>query len=546
MAIETGKKWNNNHTYQTDIKRCVDNKGKPTGLDYYYKGQDGKKTWTLPVHPNYDSKCKYSDRLDYGKKYKIDYICTTTMNTMGGTAPGQDPVSGSANNSVHHLVHIKGKGWSCVKNWEHDADLYKSASKANWSTEKPPAKKKTTSSSHSKSKNDKSKYSGAAFEEQKITDDEADANRIERIQAAVNELSKTGSSVEAKINSFKSRYMITYKNKLRGYGSFNRYQYQNQFNLINGTREYIFFTKPKLNIIKNKGKGTLVTALKGDPFWEEMLGHYKRIIGYLCGRKVGNLMDKWNPEYPNTDYRHVFIPLLTNMVASSLDMPSKSAETTETGANIYGTTIQYRKGSLKSDEGYDFSLEFYDDRWLDVYYFFKMWDEYESLKDIGMISPPGTNNCNPYRVFKRLHDQISIYKFIVDADDMSTILYYAKFTGCFPKSVPREAFSEIKKGLITYSVDWHAQFIDDMNPIILHEFNALCEEYMKAASLKAPSGSSWGNYAGNVNHNNNARFEDSGFVKCPYIVRLTELQGDSGPQNSYRLIWLDNNKQPNK
>lgn len=533
MAIKPGTKWNNNHTYKTEI---VAVSGKRVN---YYRGSDNKKTWTLPVHPNFDSACKYSDKLTYGKQYQIDYTCTTTMNTIGGGASPYPTSGGGTNNSVHHLVHVKGKGWTCNNTWDSDSEGI--GSSTSWDTEKPPVKKKTTSSSKSKNKNNKSKYSGAAFAE--ITDEEANENRKERIAAAVAQLSGNGSTISEQIDSFKSRYMITYANKLKGYGHFNRYQYQNQFNLINGTREYVFFTKPKLNIIKNKGKGTLITALKGDPFWEEMLGHYKRIIGYLCGRNVGNLTTLTST---NTDYRHVFIPLLTNMVASSLDMPSKSAETTETGANIYGTTIQYRKGSLKADEGYDFSLEFYDDRWLDVYYFFKMWDEYESLKDIGMISPPGTNDCNPYRVFKRLHDQISIYKFIVDAEDMSTILYYAKFTGCFPKSVPREAFSEIKKGLITYSVDWHAQFIDDMNPIILHEFNALCEEYMKAAGLTAPSGTSWGNYAGNIRHGKmNARFEDSGFVMCPYIVRLTELQGDSGPQNSYRLIWLDHNKQPN-
>jgi hypothetical protein len=277
-----------------------------------------------------------------------------------------------------------------------------------------------------------------------------------------------------------------------------------------------------------------------------MLSHYKRIIGYLQGDSAGDLFT-WSGNKgktsTNTDYRHEFIPLLTNMVAGSLDMPSKSAETVETGSNIYGTTIQYRKSSYKSDEGYDFSLEFYDTRWLDVYHLFRMWDEYCSLKDIGILGPPGKKDNNGWRKYKRLHDQIAIYKFIVDADDMSTILYYAKFTGCFPKSVPREAFSEVKEGIISYSVEWHAQFVEDMNPVILYEFNTLCDKYLKRAGLTAPTSSKWNSYAANYNKSSGwQRYADSGFVMSPYIVRTDELDG--GPMNSYKLIWLDENKAP--
>lgn len=363
----------------------------------------------------------------------------------------------------------------------------------------------------------------------------------EGVKAALQVLG--GTPDQNAVENFKARYMITYDNKLRYMSRFNRYQYQNQFIGLNGTREYIFFTKPKLNIMRNSKN--LNKKLKNDPFWIEMKMYYRRIIAYLQGDDHGGMSRTSN----NTDYRHVFIPLLTNMVAGNLDMPSKSAETSDTAANIYGTTMQYRKGSYKSDEGYDFSLEFYDDRWLDVYHLFRMWDEYESLKDLGVVGPPGPNSCNGYRMYKRLHDQIAIYKFIVDADDMSTILYYAKFTGCFPKSVPREAFSELKSGIISYSVDWHAQFVEDMNPIILREFNCLCDQYLKRAGLErksggaAPSGDSWGHYAANYNPEAGyMRFADSGFVMSPYIVRVGENYGHSPSGTSYRLIWLDKGK----
>lgn len=159
-------------------------------------------------------------------------------------------------------------------------------------------------------------YAGKVHTDSSVTASEdvkkkiGNEDRSEAVKAALKELG--GEENESSIENFKSRYMITYGNKLKHLGAFNRYQYQNQFNVINGTREYIFFTKPKLGILKGNGKGVLVDPLKDDPFWKEMLAYYKRVIGYLQGDKVGNLNSR---QSKNTNYKLEFIPLLTNMVA---------------------------------------------------------------------------------------------------------------------------------------------------------------------------------------------------------------------------------------
>lgn len=251
---------------------------------------------------------------------------------------------------------------------------------------------------------------------------------------------------------------------------FNRMQFSNPYFAVGPTREYLFFTKPDLHIMNNKNKTKLNTELANDPFWVEMKHRYRRIISDLQYSAM-----RTDAKHSAMD-KHEFIPLLTNSVSSTLDLPGISADTVDTAANIHGTSIQYRKGSFKSDEGYDFSLEFVDSPYLDVYHFFKMWDYYESLKDFGQITPPGGRDMNKYRLNMILHDQIGIFKFIV-AEDMETILYYAYLTGCFPKSVPRESFNNINPGLITYSVDWHAQFVDDMNPMIISHFNNIQKKY---------------------------------------------------------------------
>jgi len=260
-------------------------------------------------------------------------------------------------------------------------------------------------------------------------------------------------------------------NKLDIY--FNRMQFANLHRAIGTTREYLFFVKPDLHIY-TPGTKKLNKELGNDAFWIELNDKYSKIICQLQ-KSAGN---------PDTSEitRTPFMPILTNTVVSSLDLPSINAETTDTPQTIYGTTIQYRQSSMRSDENFDFSLEFYDTPNLEVYHLFKAWDEYEKLKTLGVVSPPMYNSSkkdamNRYIVDKILHDQIGIYKFIV-GDDMETIIYYAYFCGCFPKSVPRDTFKEIESGLIRYSVDWHAQFVEDMNPLILADFNELARTYV--------------------------------------------------------------------
>ena len=265
-------------------------------------------------------------------------------------------------------------------------------------------------------------------------------------------------------------------------GGFNRMQFPYHQTAISNVREYLFFTKPDLNILTPGGEGeaefVLPHQISNDDFWIHMFKHYRRVMADLsvnCMRK--------SRKYD----QYFFIPMLSNFVRSNLDLPGVSAETTETGSTMYGTNIQYRKTSLKSDENYDFSLDFIDIPSLDLYYFFKMWDQYATYKDLGMIGPReniAKNNkslsTGYYRINKVLHDQIAIYKFIVSGDDMETILYYAKLTGCFPKSVPRDTFGNFKgEGPLQYSIDWHAQFVEDMKPVILKEFNSICRTYFE-------------------------------------------------------------------
>jgi hypothetical protein len=164
--------------------------------------------------------------------------------------------------------------------------------------------------------------------------------------------------------------------------------------------------------------------------------------------------------------------LLTNCLSSttSLELPSISGGYFETSQTIDGNKIFYRKTSIMSDHDHEFSLEFEDCKDLTVYTLFKIYDEYERLKSDGVVTPPDQG----YLLQHVLHDQFSVYKFIVD-DDGCTILFFAKLIGVMPTGVPREAFSDmssVTSGL-KFTVPFKATYIEDSDPIILAEFNSL-------------------------------------------------------------------------
>lgn len=226
-------------------------------------------------------------------------------------------------------------------------------------------------------------------------------------------------------------------------------------------REYLFFTRPDLNIIEidssNPNNMYLSAGVRGIPYFEELKNFKHNII-----HDLELSVDDTDP----------FNHLLQNNVISNLDVPSLSSEMVETSTNDFGVGFAYRGSSEASDDRPTFSLEFKDNRWLEVYDFFKTYEKYQTIKKHGNIRPK-----DDYIRKKILHDQFAIFKFIVD-EDMETIVYYGKMYGVVPKSLPREVFSspQFDSG-VTYTVDFEAAFYDDMEPEIIEDFNDLSKPY---------------------------------------------------------------------
>lgn len=252
-------------------------------------------------------------------------------------------------------------------------------------------------------------------------------------------------------------------------------------------REYLFFVKPDLHICipssypeelykwsntisKNQVKPPSKKPMPGELVINPQLqsnGYFLRLLE-TNPDVISQLQYSVSDDNP-------FACLLSFYVNSFLSLDSSTSKTMETPATIFGTNYNYLQDSEDSDEMYSFQLEFMDNKFLDVYHFFKAYNEYHIARKSGLITPPSLD----YYKYKRLHNTMGIYKFIV-AEDMETILYWAYLWGVIPTSCPREAFQDpsFSQGL-TFSVGFEAAFIEDMNPRILMNFNELMSQIIK-------------------------------------------------------------------
>lgn len=305
-------------------------------------------------------------------------------------------------------------------------------------------------------------------------------------------------------NGIYDRYTMNWGKK------FSRFGVIDPHNALTATKEYVFITKPDLCLV-DTSSGNIHNLLKNNPFFVDAIARYGDVVRQLQNSFSFN-------DGP-------FMAMLSNSLTSTLDVPGITSEMIESASNVMGTKISYRGTSYKSDEDYDFNLEFEDTRHLDIYMLFKMWDEYEKLKWNGRLQ--FNNNDSQrwvnYIVNKVLHDQVTMYKLVVDQDG-SRLVYWARITGCVPTSIPRDAFSDMTNTDVQkLTVGWRGHFVRDMDPVILSHFNILVKN-MASGRADLPL------------YNVSEHCMDGRWATTPYIERRTTSSSYNN-KYEYFLKW---------
>lgn len=238
------------------------------------------------------------------------------------------------------------------------------------------------------------------------------------------------------------------------WGTFYRFQRMDPYRLAPNSKEYIFITKPDLHIFEGSAD-TLNPEIAGNAFFVDLMTR-----GY--GTVLKNLQYSVDTSCP-------FIRAFTNLKRSNVDLTAITAGDQDTASNMFNTKMTYRKSSFSSDEDADFNIEFEDSKYLEVYLWFRAFDEYERKKFEGRVTPPSQS----YTFNKILHDQMTLFKFIV-GENGEDIIHYSRITGCYPKNVNRDAFGDMPDdGHIKLTTSWKGTFVKDMDPEIIAHFNKL-------------------------------------------------------------------------
>lgn len=313
------------------------------------------------------------------------------------------------------------------------------------------------------------------------------------------------------------------KDDINWFNKVSRYGYLDPYDTEQVTREFLFFTKPDLFLF---GDESGLNSMSGNVDYNARLNPRLANIPFFADANTRHKDSMRQLQYSVKDVNgslNPFMYLLTNSVTSKLDLPAISAETKESTSNMMGYTMQYRSHSLKSDYGYDFSLSFEDTAYLDVYMLAKIYDEYIRLLKTGEVAPKRAHIRN-----RIIPEQFSIYKFLIGTDG-ETILFYSKLTGCYFTDVPRADLADPAPDGFKFSLAFHANKVEDSDPMILEEFNRV-----------SPGGKS-ASYT-NV-YNSAIHAVDNDWVRWPKVVTAYAEGGDKqvmrrGTHHDYRLKWI--------
>ena len=347
---------------------------------------------------------------------------------------------------------------------------------------------------------------------------------------------------------------VFYLEDMKFNDSFYRYPRNDPYNYVDGAREYLFFTKPDLPLVHD-GNASGVDAFLTEP---------ARNIPYFTDLAESPGYRK--SVFANLSYSGMkrtdgcpFIRILSNRKTSNMDVPDINVEELETAVNMYGTKILYPKSSDADAEGVDFTIEFQDTRYCEIYHLFKVWDYYRSLKWYGVVSPASflqeygdrksktsiaeqvgklTRNISisikesthsysgaegdyvNYLFYKVLHDHIRVFKFLID-NDGETILYAASAIGCYPKTIQRSTFSEIpEKGPLNLNIGFKISgWFEDNITNVVQDFNAIVGSWRTKEECYE---NEWPIYDPTIG------FVSQELVDVPFIVKVSPVSSSEG------------------
>lgn len=236
---------------------------------------------------------------------------------------------------------------------------------------------------------------------------------------------------------------------------YNRFKSPNPNDALVKTFPHVFFIRPDCNILERGGGANgfkLVEGLENNPNFVYANYHTPDLLRQLVG---------------DGGYDSDFMMYLSNK-AYSCQIKDEGITDDTYGTAVRGHKIAFGQHGVESKTAGDFSITFKDDRELHVYRLHKLWVDYISDVYQGRISP------RPNYISEKVIDYATAMYYILTAEDGETIIFWSKYYGVFPTSIPSShlswagGHSDIKGEI---EISYKYSFKEDFNPLTLVEFN---------------------------------------------------------------------------
>lgn len=258
------------------------------------------------------------------------------------------------------------------------------------------------------------------------------------------------------------------------------------------TKHYIFICRPDLFLVEEGStalKLSKESRVNKDPYFNYLAQFHPHIISSLTGEFAGQNVARTSKAaaadsgYGNSRNQdntkvisnggspvnltlHAFIPFLSGRV-ESIQLPDYTIKQNTMVQPYTKYSVPYTTSAIESCTGGSFDLTFREDEEYSIHKMFYAWIYYQNCVMRNIFKPK-----EKYIMYNAFDYATSIYDFLVDHTG-ENILYFAKYTGCIPTSVPMSDLSFNKGGSpeTSVTIPFAYYVCEHMDFNILMDFN---------------------------------------------------------------------------
>ena len=225
-------------------------------------------------------------------------------------------------------------------------------------------------------------------------------------------------------------------------------------------KTYVFITRPELNLLGDSDGGYASSGKASEMLSADNFGDDRLKYLWMNNPEIVYMLTE------GFSYDHDFIPYLQGRT-ESLQLPDYQIRTSDFTIPFYSYKYTYPTVTNESITGGQFDITFREDEDLRITKLFQFWIYYMDavIKNKMKVS-------RQHLVSNTYDFMCSVYEIICDPTS-EKVLYYAKYTGCYPIAVPVSNLSHNLRSNVEnkVSISFNYMMVECLEPRIVEDFN---------------------------------------------------------------------------